>query len=57
VREGNWSFAIVADSTDADAYDRDVEHNRVRARLAPMAEQIARVQFQCASVPAEPAIG
>ena len=48
LREGNWSFAIVADFTDADsyrAYDQDAEHNRVRARLAPMAEQIARAQF------------
>jgi hypothetical protein len=47
-REGNWSFAIVADFTDADsyrAYDQDAAHNRVRARLAPIAEQIARVQF------------
>ncbi len=49
LREGNWSFAIVADFTGADsyrAYDLDAEHNRARARLAPMAEQIARVQFQ-----------
>ena len=49
LREGNWSFAIVADFTDADsyrAYDQDAGHNRVRARLAPMAEQIARAQFQ-----------
>lgn len=49
LREGTWSFAIVADFKDADsyrAYDQDAEHNRVRARLAPMAEQIARAQFQ-----------
>lgn len=49
LREGTWSFAIVADFKDAGsyrAYDQDAEHNRVRARLAPMAEQIARVQFQ-----------
>jgi hypothetical protein len=48
LREGSWSFAIVADFTDADsyrAYDLDAEHNQVRARLAPIAEQIARVQF------------
>jgi Stress responsive A/B Barrel Domain len=48
LREGNWSFAIVADFKDADsyrAYDQDPEHNRVRARLAPLAERIARVQF------------
>jgi hypothetical protein len=49
LREGNWSFAIVADFKDTDsyrAYDQDIEHNRARARLAPLAEQIARVQFQ-----------
>jgi quinol monooxygenase YgiN len=47
-REGNWSFAIVADFKDAAsyrAYDQDAAHNAVRARLAPLAEQIARVQF------------
>lgn len=46
---GNWSFAIVADFVDAVAYqlyDRDDEHNRLRDRLRPMAEQIARVQFE-----------
>ncbi|MFI5063335.1 MAG: hypothetical protein ACHP9Z_05070 [Streptosporangiales bacterium] len=45
----NWSFAIVADFTDADAYracDQDEEHNRARAGLLPMTEQIARVQFE-----------
>ncbi len=45
----NWSFAIVADFTDADAYrayDQDEERNRARARLLPMTEQIARVQFE-----------
>jgi Stress responsive A/B Barrel Domain len=49
LRDGNWSFAIVADFTDADAYrayDQDEEHNRARAGLLPMAEQIARVQFE-----------
>lgn len=49
LREGNWSFAIVADFTDADAYrayDQDEEHNRARAELLPMTEQIARVQFE-----------
>lgn len=49
LRDGNWSFAIVADFTDEDsyrAYDLDAEHNRARARLAPLAEQVARVQFQ-----------
>ena len=49
LREGNWSFAIVADLEDEDsyrAYDQDAEHNRIRARIAPMAEQVARAQFQ-----------
>jgi Stress responsive A/B Barrel Domain len=48
LREGNWSFAIVADFEDEAAYrayDADVEHNRLRALLAPHTEQIARVQF------------
>ena len=49
LRDGNWSFAIVADFTDADAYrayDLDPAHNRARARLAPLAELIARAQFE-----------
>jgi len=49
LRDGNWSFAIVADFTDVDAYrayDRDAEHNRARAELLSMTEQIARVQFE-----------
>jgi hypothetical protein len=49
LRDGNWSFAIVADFTDADAYrayDLDEDHNRARARLLPMTEQIARLQFE-----------
>jgi Stress responsive A/B Barrel Domain len=49
LREGNWSFAIVADFSDAEAYrnyDADVEHNRLRARLAPLAERVARAQFE-----------
>ena len=48
MREGNWSFAIVADFVDADAYrayDLDDAHNRARGRLAPMVDQIARTQF------------
>ena len=48
LRDGTWSFAIVADFTDVEsyrAYDQDPEHNRLRAVLAPLAEQIARVQF------------
>ena len=49
LREGNWSFAIVADFTDAGAYrayDRDPRHNELRAALAPLAEQVARAQFE-----------
>ncbi len=49
LREGNWSFAIVADFTDAEAYrayDQDAAHNQARAGLIPMTEQIARVQFE-----------
>jgi hypothetical protein len=49
LKDGNWSFAIVADFTNPDtykAYDLDAEHNRLRAELAPFAEQVARVQFE-----------
>ena len=49
LRDGNWSFAIVADFADVDAYrayDQSEEHNRARAGLLPMTEQIARVQFE-----------
>ena len=49
LRDGTWSFAIVADFTDVEsyrAYDLDPEHNRYRALLGPLAEQIARVQFE-----------
>ncbi len=48
LRDGTWSFAIVADFTDEAAYrayDEDAEHNRLRGELGPYAEQIARVQF------------
>ena len=48
LREGKWDFVIVADFTDVDAYrgyDADAEHNALRARLAPMVEQIARAQM------------
>ena len=51
MREGNWSYAIVADFEDEAAYrgyDADAEHNRLRAELSPYAEQIARVQFELA---------
>lgn len=49
LRDGTWSFAIVADFTDEAsyrAYDQDAEHNRLRALLGPQAEQLARVQFE-----------
>jgi hypothetical protein len=49
LRDGNWSFAIVADFADEEAYrtyDLDEAHNRARASLLPMTEQIARVQFE-----------
>ncbi len=49
LREGNWDFVIVADFTDTAAYrgyDEDAEHNALRARLAPMVDQIARAQFE-----------
>ena len=49
LRDGNWSFAIVGDFADADAYrayDQDEEHNRARAGLLAMTEQIARGQFE-----------
>jgi hypothetical protein len=49
LREGGWTFAIVADFVDTaayQAYDADEHHNALRAELAPHAEQIARVQFQ-----------
>ena len=49
LRDGNWSFAIVADFTDAGAYrayDEDPAHNRARAGLLPLTEQIARIQFE-----------
>ena|ERR1700722_19346427 len=43
LRDGNWSFAIVADFTDADAYrayDQDEEHNRARAGLLPIRSRL-----------------
>lgn len=49
LREGNWDFVIVADFADTSAYrgyDEDAEHNRLRARLAPFIEQVARAQFE-----------
>lgn len=49
LREGNWDFVIVADFVNAAAYqgyDEDVEHNQLRARLAPFIDQVARAQFE-----------
>jgi hypothetical protein len=48
LRDGNWSFAVVADFADEASYrgyDADAAHNALRARLAPHAEQVARLQF------------
>jgi hypothetical protein len=49
LRDGNWSFAIVGDFSDVDSYrgyDLDPEHNRIRAQLVPLTEQIVRVQYE-----------
>lgn len=49
LRDGGWTFAIVSDYADAEAYrryDADEEHNALRAELAPHAEQVSRVQFR-----------
>ena len=49
LREGGWSFAIVNDWADVDAYrnyDLDAEHNGYRAVIGPACEQIGRVQFE-----------
>lgn len=48
LKDGGWSFAIVADFADEASYrryDADAEHNRLRALLAPHVDQLARVQF------------
>jgi hypothetical protein len=48
LREGNWSFGIVADFEDEAAYrayDQDAEHNRLRGLLAGYSARVARVQF------------
>ena len=49
LREGGWTFAIVADFIDADAYrgyEEDGLHNELRAELAVHVEHTARAQFQ-----------
>ena len=49
LREGNASYAITVDLADEQAYrvyDRDPEHNRIRAEMfAPITERAERVQF------------
>jgi hypothetical protein len=52
LKDGGWSFAIVADFQDEASYrryDADAEHNRLRAELTPHVEQLGRVQFHLAS--------
>jgi len=50
LREGSASYAITVDLADEEAYrtyDRDPEHNRIRAELfAPISELVERVQFR-----------
>jgi quinol monooxygenase YgiN len=49
LRDGGWSFAIVADFADAEAYvayDAEAAHNRLRAQLAEHVARMARVQFR-----------
>lgn len=50
LRDGGWTFAIVNDWQDADAYrayDADEEHNRIRREIfAKLCQDIARVQFE-----------
>ena len=49
LREGNWSFCIVNDWVDADAYrayDLDEEHNRYRAMVGGACSELSRVQFE-----------
>ena len=49
LKEGAWSFAIVADFADEGAYrayDLDADHNAMRADLAPLAEAVARAQIR-----------
>jgi hypothetical protein len=49
LRNGCWTFAIVADFDDAEAYrtyDADARHNLLRDELATQLDQVARVQFR-----------
>lgn len=48
LRQGNWDYALIADLESPEAYrayDSDAEHNRLRAELAPLVEQITRSQI------------
>jgi stress responsive alpha/beta barrel protein len=50
LRDESWDFAITSDFVDEQAYqayDREAEHNRVRAAMfGPLCTEIARVQFE-----------
>lgn len=49
LRAGGWDFAITNDWTDAAAYrayDVEAEHNRYRAQVVEVCEQVARVQLE-----------
>lgn len=53
LRDGAWSFAIVNDWEDTDAYrryDLDEEHNRYRTMVASVCDEIARVQLELPEV-------
>lgn len=48
LRDGGWDFAITndwADEASYRGYDADPEHNRHRAVIVALCEQVARVQF------------
>lgn len=50
LREGNWSFAIVADFTDTEAYrayDQDPAHNHARAGLIPLTSRSPGSSSRC----------
>lgn len=56
LRPGNWDYAITADFTDVEAYqryDQDDEHNRLRREFfGPLSAEIARLQFDLDGGPA-----
>lgn len=49
LRPGNAHYALTVDFPDEESYriyDRDAEHNRIRAEMfAPMSESLERIQF------------